>query len=438
MAQLLDRLFLPALATALASACAATPDEQGPILTGTADLDDGGTSDGDDEGGDADSSGSGDTSTSTSTSTSTGDGDGDSDGDGTTSGGSTDDSTDDGGESSSSGGTSAGTGGDGEPTEDGWAIVDVGTDEDLLAVDFADEDHGWVVGTNEVLLHTDDGGGQWTSQNAGFFTKTVDTKQLDAHVVNPYPKWGAYHLLDVHAPSPSVAWVSSIGPLTSPPSIDADDLTCVFVTADGGATWTRASLATNFQAWGIHGFDATSARVATIGSTDHPDSDVYRIAGGANQASTAVTWGGLRAITFAGTQNGWAVGVEIYRTQDGGSSWSTVNAPAGPWWDVAFVDADHGVAVGEAGAIAVTEDGGQSWQARDPGTGEDLYGVSIADGQHGFAVGHGGVVLRTQDGGDTWQSEASGTGAWLNDVATLGGDEAWATGDGGVLVHRLP
>jgi photosystem II stability/assembly factor-like uncharacterized protein len=327
----------------------------------------------------------------------------------------------------------------GEPTADGWALVDVGTDADLVAIDFADAMHGWVVGTDELLLHTEDGGASWQPQNAGFFDATVDTVQGQAHVISPGPAWGAYHLLDVHAVSNEIAWIASVGPLDSPPSLDPDHLTAVFVTADAGASWTRLTLATNFQIWGIFGFDADNARAASIGASDHPDSDIYRIANGANQDSVPMTFLGLRDLAYFGDGTGLTVGSGgIFRASPGGDDWSGVAAPAAMWWALALVEVDVAFAVGEDGAIAKSDDGGVTWQAQDSGVAADLYGVSFADADHGFAVGDPGTVLRTENGGATWLVEDGGTTTFLDDVAAAGPFEAWASGDGGVLLHRVP
>jgi photosystem II stability/assembly factor-like uncharacterized protein len=394
---------------------------------------DGTTSGGDDSGGTT--SGGDDSGGTTSGGTTSG---------GSTSGGSTSGGTTSGGTTSggttgsTSGGTSAGSGGDGNPNGDGWETIDVGTDEDLVAVDFADGQNGWVVGTGEVLLHTTDGGDNWDSQEDGFWTGTTDTEQLQAHTLNPYPAWGVYHLLDVHALSPDIAWVSSIGPLKQPVSLNPDYLTAVFVTDDGGTNWQRLTLATNFQVWGIHGFDAETARAATIGSSNHPDSDIYMIYDGANQANVKMSWGGLRDITFVDDQVGYTAGAGVEKSVNGGSSWNDTNPPGGFYWAVDFINQDQGWVVGENGKIIFTNDGGDNWQDQDSGTNTDLYGVSFVNQNDGFVAGDDGIVLITADGGANWVEEDSGTGQWINDIEALSADEAWATADGGVLLHRVP
>lgn len=48
-----------------------------------------------------------------------------------------------------------------------------------------------------------------------------------------------------------------------------------------------------------------------------------------------------------------------------------------------------------------TIDGGKNWEVQASGTHAELTGVSFADVHHGWAVGFAGTVLVTTDGGVT-------------------------------------
>lgn len=83
-------------------------------------------------------------------------------------------------------------------------------------------------------------------------------------------------------------------------------------------------------------------------------------------------------------------------------------------WDVEFVDALRGWAVGDRGAIWHTEDGGQTWALQESGVNCPLRSVCFLDATRGWAVGgcwlpfdsgSRGVLLRTEDGGRKWTLE---------------------------------
>lgn len=139
---------------------------------------------------------------------------------------------------------------------------------------------------------------------------------------------------------------------------------------------------------------------------------------------------GLTGVSFPDATHGWAVGDGgvILVTGDGGRSWTEEGcadgmtsqaqaecmgprAPATDLSGVSFPDAFHGWAVGRAGTILATDDGGTTWRrqnacpirwrcAFDPSA--DLTAVSFVDSTHGWVTGREGTILTTDDGGRTW------------------------------------
>jgi photosystem II stability/assembly factor-like uncharacterized protein len=119
----------------------------------------------------------------------------------------------------------------------------------------------------------------------------------------------------------------------------------------------------------------------------------------------------LMGVAFVTSKIGWAVGEAgtILHTDDGGITWKLqADGTSGYLRSVAFVTAQKGWIVGERGVILRTEDGGDTWQEQESGTVEDLLSVAFATPDRGWAVGFGGVILCTEDGGFTWRRQTSG------------------------------
>ncbi|MBF7729137.1 WD40/YVTN/BNR-like repeat-containing protein [Pseudomonas sp. N040] len=67
------------------------------------------------------------------------------------------------------------------------------------------------------------------------------------------------------------------------------------------------------------------------------------------------------------------------------------------------------VAVGERGAVLLSDDQGRSWrQAGSVPVSVLLTDVDFVSASHGWAVGHSGVILHSSDGGETWQRQLDG------------------------------
>ncbi|HEA16965.1 MAG: WD40/YVTN/BNR-like repeat-containing protein [Pseudoalteromonas prydzensis] len=145
----------------------------------------------------------------------------------------------------------------------------------------------------------------------------------------------------------------------------------------------------------------------------------------------------LTAVTFNGTERGWACGHDatIINTTDGGANWQLqqVNTQLDkPCLDILFTTEQHGFAVGAYGMFYETTDGGKNWQKRfldsllfaedqeylndlkesDP----DAYAAEtasilphfnriVATDSKLMLVGEMGLLAHSTDNGKTWQRD---------------------------------
>ena len=157
------------------------------------------------------------------------------------------------------------------------------------------------------------------------------------------------------------------------------------------------------------------------------------------QAGAAIDYGGLvlSSTDFVDANSGWAVGSAgfVLHTDDGGVSWLIQDSPvATQLSDVAFVDNDTGWAVGEAGVILLTLDGGNEWSSVESGTTRELYGISFSSADEGWAVGDSGTILTTVNGGQSWSEQKSGTGQLLAATDFVDNNTGWVVGSQGTIL----
>jgi hypothetical protein len=89
----------------------------------------------------------------------------------------------------------------------------------------------------------------------------------------------------------------------------------------------------------------------------------------------------------------------IARTSNGGTDWNSTLFPQG-LQGIDFPKPESGFAVGFGGAILKSSDLGLTWSAQTSGTFFDLFDVHFAsDGLTGVAVGAAGTILHTTNGG---------------------------------------
>ena len=109
--------------------------------------------------------------------------------------------------------------------------------------------------------------------------------------------------------------------------------------------------------------------------------------------------------------------------------WQNPLAQGNSLRDVSVVG-DHVVAVGDAGAVFTSDNGGSSWKRQASGMrGARLLSVDFVNTSVGWAAGNGGI-MKTTNGGADWAPQAvPGAGTYVfSSVSAVNANEAWACG----------
>jgi photosystem II stability/assembly factor-like uncharacterized protein len=142
-------------------------------------------------------------------------------------------------------------------------------------------------------------------------------------------------------------------------------------------------------------------------------------------------------LQFLDVQHGFVLGGKLlYRTENGGQSWTSVNVGIKAY-GFHFFDLTHGVIAGENGAIKKTADGGLTWTSVSSPVSVHLAQMFWLDSQRGWISGYdqrvaqdpstlestvyleNAVVVRTTDGGSTWATSTVMDGYALSQVFFL-------------------
>ena len=222
--------------------------------------------------------------------------------------------------------------------------------------------------------------------------------------------WTVLHDLDAHRTGMAGFLDDSLG-------ITVGHLGEAHYTTDGGQTWAWG--ASNTGGTCLYGLDIVNENLAwSVG---------YR---GKVRVSTdgGQTWqsGPLLSaekgyyISFLDDRTGWTASFEqLWATSDA-ETWTEITLPQGvdKIAAIALRTPSDGYLLDYAGALYVTQDGGDSWAARTLELGNERVidtnaspAMRFFDAEHGLIVlriksGSAIVVLRTADGGETWEEES--------------------------------
>jgi photosystem II stability/assembly factor-like uncharacterized protein len=311
---------------------------------------------------------------------------------------------------------------------------------------------GYAAGDFGTLLKTTDGGSSWSGLPAGTLAGLTTVQALDSDTVFAGGGCVARRTTDGGRTFTAVRFSA----VESGCRVGLRDLS--FVTRDVG--WLLM------------------ADGGVVATTDGGTSFARRTAVPETQAAGGFQTAG--AIAFTSDRKGFAAsGGKLYRTLDGGSSWSVVAEGGAPINRIVFDDAEHGFAVGSASRLLRTDDGGASWQPKGvPGppqeltsiacsprnvcliataggtqllrvkergdgaggviapAGDPIYAADFASHARVVAVGANGATVRSDDEGETFASLGARLGGRY--AALRAGGEpgsAFAPGEGGALAR---
>jgi photosystem II stability/assembly factor-like uncharacterized protein len=293
----------------------------------------------------------------------------------------------------------------------------------------------------------------WVSGHGGTYVRTTDGGRTWIAAV--MPGQDSLQFRDVHAASADTAWLLAAGP---------GERSRIYRTDDAGRTWRLQFQNSDSAAFydcfafrdarrGVAVSDAVAGRLIIIRTEDGgahwervSDAGIPPALPGEGAFAASGTCLAVQGGRHAWIGTGAASGARVYRTEDGGRTWSVATTPVASGEatgiaSVVFRDALNGLALGgpvsNADArtqnVARTTDGGRTWSAASsptfPGA---VYGAAAVPGAPGTvaAVGPRGLDVSADDGA-TWTPLLQGA-FWA--VGFAGPRSGWAVGPRGRIV----
>jgi hypothetical protein len=223
-------------------------------------------------------------------------------------------------------------------------------------------EHVWAVGEGGLIVHSADGGQTWKQQ------QPVRQQAPDKSTAAAPARWMDW-IPSAQAQGKLPNASNAMGQQQGPPADNAPPVTRASPDAAKKADAARALIAKKLQRAATVSPPASSAAAGTA-------NPLLPAASAAESASSAA--------------------VEPLVQSPGPRKVPELHA-------VFFMKASLGWAVGEAGTVLATRDGGSTWTAQASGSRSWLTGVQFdAGGLDAWVVGNLGTVLATHDGGGTW------------------------------------
>jgi photosystem II stability/assembly factor-like uncharacterized protein len=219
-------------------------------------------------------------------------------------------------------------------------------------------------------------------------------------------------------------------------------------TEDGAATWVERPLGIGRSVNDLYfvgkdtGFILAGGSIYETSDGGHSWREAHKFMPAEFDGATPE----LYSLRFNGKKRGWVVGSAsrgdvivnsiLAITRDGGVTWQVLQAPTQQELiHIDVVDEKRAWIVGAAGIILHTDDAGETWIRQTSDTTAALYHVDFRNDKKGWAVGERGTILRTDNGGQTWTKVKSPAHSTLLSVQFVTDDEGWVVGRGGAILR---
>ena len=297
-----------------------------------------------------------------------------------------------------------------------WKNIQSPVNSTLRRLTFVDSLTGWAAGESGTIIHTADGGNNWEVQNStvqsfitdiffvnktfGWATTITDTFPFNTVILkttNGGEEWIAEDFQDSNAFMRTVFFFDSLNGLIGG--------TYIAYTSDGGISWTKADVDSNMvSTFPVFEFNFYNRQFGyACGGRLDIAGVVWRTTNyGLNWAAQGISadeifdvfiFDSLDAITLSGDPEGLYAIAKI-RSTDAGLNWLSEDLLFyGLSFTIDFRTYNEGWSA-SGYKFLFTSDRGENWSEVETPDSSIVYDLQFLDARNGYAVGESGVILK--------------------------------------------
>lgn len=287
-----------------------------------------------------------------------------------------------------------------------WQQASTPTNALLTAVCFGDDNTGWAVGHDAVVLNTTDGGQTWSLQYSDILGEGAAEEGEDYADDGAYEEYGdpygdpyAYDEGDAveETVDTSGAPFLDVWCYSAEKAVAVGGFGYFIETEDGGASWNkRMDDLRNADGWHIYGY-------APVPETD--------------------------TILMVGEKG------TMYRSRNGGNTWESLKSPyEGSFFGVTAIGPGQAVAYGLQGNVWVTRDQGSTWRKVKTGVTRAINAAVVLDDGTVVLAGASGVILVSHDNMSSAALQYLADRETVSSLLPIDGDKLLMVGEAGAKV----
>lgn len=273
---------------------------------------------------------------------------------------------------------------------------------------FVNDNTGYVIGNNGVILKTSNGGLNFSRQNSN----------------------SNYLLTSIFFVNDNTGYAAGID------GTQFSQNSHLLKTNNGGIDWTLI----NYGARRFNSLYFTNEFTGYIIGSSGNGGVIYKTTDGGNSLVTQGYYPYvfiLNSLYFVDTYTGFAVGDFniLAKTINSGMSWDTLRVGSGfNLRSVYFINNQTGYVAGTMGKVFKSTNAGQNWFNLNTGKTTGLNSIAFLNSNSGFAAGANGVLIKTTNSGANWDSVMIDVeGSNLSKVTILSSSKIIINGNNGAI-----
>jgi photosystem II stability/assembly factor-like uncharacterized protein len=289
-----------------------------------------------------------------------------------------------------------------------------------------DPNNYWVTTSSNGIVATTNGGTNWTVQQANaspmydvkFNNSTtgfaIDSKGYVWSTTNSGTNWTST-LLPITTTFGSTTIATRQIDISSGNYIIVGDAGNIFKSTNSGSSWTdKGSAVSQQQLRKIFFKDDNNGWTGECPTSGN--SNLLQTTDGGQTWTVLYTFPNPIYSISMPTSTTWYIGCSnntIYKTTDGGSTFSSLTQPLSgvTFWFIGFADANNGYAGGSSGKVIKTTNGGSTWTDISTAAGfgsNQIYEIAVIDPNTIYLAGLGARLAKTTNGGTSFTAQSTG------------------------------
>lgn len=300
--------------------------------------------------------------------------------------------------------------------QEGWTkLHPTATLKNLIDAHFINDNEGWVVGVDGLIMHTTDAGETWETQHSN-----DDESFWSVFFIDDQEGWVCGWSKVYHTDDAGLTWTAQSTPSCKGDFTDVffmnQDTGCivgsyeiVLRTENGGKTWGKIQN----SIWDGMCFNRVDfiddLNGCAVGGHHYGQSGFIMITDDGGKSwmeTTPIDCEYLEGVEYIDSTTVWACGRDgcLLKSLDGGKTWTDMYSSYNSFYDINFYTDSIGVLLAGHNAL-LSFDAGNSWDSTVYiGSSSSLRSLMSWEENKSIAVGFNGAINKTLDGGSSWEN----------------------------------